>query len=93
MAKKVSGWSVGRGSSLSAVSRGGGGGATFFGLGAAAAWSGAGTAAAGGALGAESVPAVGDVAPCGMNGLTRPCVGAGGLAGLDGGADAVVAAG
>ena len=92
MAKKVSGWRVGRGSSLSAVSRGGAGGAIFFGFGgAAAAWAGMATAGAGETPGVESVPTVGGVAAWGMNGLASPD--AGGLAGVDGKVEVAVAAG
>src|SRR5579871_2563479 len=90
VAKKVSGRSVGSGSSLRAVSRGGAGGATFFGFGGAAASTGAGEAAGGAAAGAASAPVAGGAAPvtdgaatfgAGMNGLTRAsgaeCAGAG----------------
>jgi hypothetical protein len=98
VAKKVLGWSVGRGSSLSAVSRGG---ATFFGFGGAAVGAGAGAAADGeagaaadgGAPGVESAPPVGGDAGIGMNGLTRPWVEAGALVGLAAGAGEVVGAG
>ena len=71
MAKKVSGCSVGSGSSLSAVSRGRGGGATFFGFGGAGAGAGMDAAGEDGAPGVESAPAVGATG-MGMNGLTRP---------------------
>jgi hypothetical protein len=50
-----------------------------------------GAVADGEALGAESVPTVG--AGVGMKGLTRPGVDAGGVAGSEGGAEEVVAAG
>ena len=80
MAKKVSGCSVGSGSSLSAVSRGRAGGATFFGFGGAAAWTGGGAVVDGEAPGGDSLPATGGAAGIGMNGLTRPSVEAGGLA-------------
>ncbi len=86
---------MGRGSSLSAVSRGGGGGATFFGFGVAAAWAeGTGEAVGGAeALGAESVPAAGGVAAWGMKGLASPEVEAGAVAEAGGGAEDDVAAG
>ena len=65
---------------------------TFFGFAGAAAWvEGTGAAVDGEALGAESVPAVGGVAAWGMNGLTRPCVGAGWFAWLGVDAEPVVA--
>ena len=93
MAKKVSGCSVGSGSSLSAVSRGRAGGATLLGFGGAAAWTGGGAVVDGEAPGGGSLPAIGGAAGIGMNGLTRPSVEAGGLAWFAVGAEEVAAAG